>query len=77
MEKCKEKDVKCSSFLLTHGHAREDAVDFAATNNIDTILVGNRGLGAVQRMWLGSFSQYIVNHAPCDVVVVKETKTPQ
>jgi nucleotide-binding universal stress UspA family protein len=37
------------------------------------IVVGRRRLGALQRAWLGSTSAYVVQHAPCPVVVVPET----
>jgi nucleotide-binding universal stress UspA family protein len=37
------------------------------------IVVGRRRLGALQRAWLGSTSSYVVQHAPCPVVVVPET----
>jgi len=34
--------------------------------------VGNRGLNPVQRLLMGSFSNYIVNHSPCDVYVARK-----
>lgn len=40
------------------------------------IVVGRRRLGAVQRVWLGSTSSYVVQHAACPVVVVPETESP-
>lgn len=39
------------------------------------IVVGRRRLGAMQRVWLGSTSTYVVQHAPCPVVVVPETSS--
>jgi nucleotide-binding universal stress UspA family protein len=39
---------------------------------VGTIFVGSRGLGAIKRFLLGSFSNYIVTHASQNVMVVKE-----
>lgn len=37
------------------------------------VVVGRRRLGAMQRVWLGSTSSYVVQHAHVPVVVVPET----
>jgi nucleotide-binding universal stress UspA family protein len=71
MEKCKEKNITCHSFLLTEGHAREQACTFARDQHVDQVVVGTRGHSQVQRFFLGSFSHYVINHCPCDVVLVK------
>ncbi len=44
---------------------------YAEEHGMDTIVVGSRGLGAIKRMLLGSFSQYLLSHAKCDVILVK------
>ena len=46
-------------------------LDFAASNDIDLIVMGSRGLGLVKGVLLGSVSQYIVEQAKCPVLVVK------
>ena len=46
-------------------------LDFAASNDIDLIIMGSRGLGIVKGVLLGSVSQYIVEQAKCPVLVVK------
>jgi nucleotide-binding universal stress UspA family protein len=38
----------------------------------DVIVVGSRGLGAVQRLLLGSVSTAVVQRAPCSVLVVRD-----
>ncbi|KAF0925900.1 hypothetical protein E2562_018704 [Oryza meyeriana var. granulata] len=40
------------------------------------LVVGNRGLGAVKRVLMGSVSTYVVNHATCPVTVVRENVLP-
>jgi nucleotide-binding universal stress UspA family protein len=37
----------------------------------DVVVVGSRGLGAIRRVLLGSVSTYVVNNAPCPVLVVR------
>ncbi len=39
--------------------------------NIDLVVVGATGLGAVERIVMGSVSGSIVRHAKCDVLVVR------
>ena len=38
---------------------------------IDLIVLGSTGLDAIDRFIIGSTTQYIVNHASCNVMVVK------
>ncbi|WVZ96730.1 hypothetical protein U9M48_042331 [Paspalum notatum var. saurae] len=40
------------------------------------LVVGNRGLGTVKRVLMGSVSTYVVNHAACPVTVVRENMLP-
>lgn len=39
--------------------------------SIDLIVIGATGKGAIQKFTVGSTTDYVVNHAPCSVVVVK------
>ena len=39
--------------------------------NIDLIVVGATGLGAVERILMGSVSEFIIRHATCDVLVTR------
>eukprot|EP00300_Choanocystis_sp_HF-7_P004546 c13525_g1_i2.p1 GENE.c13525_g1_i2~~c13525_g1_i2.p1 ORF type:complete len:149 (+),score=24.80 c13525_g1_i2:171-617(+) len=72
LEQAQERGVRdCHSFVLAEGRPKEQSITFAIEKKVDTIFVGTRGLGAIQRFFLGSFSNYIVHHAPCDVLLVK------
>eukprot|EP00667_Euglena_gracilis_P014405 EG_transcript_14919 len=46
------------------------AIEFAASNNIQIIVCGSRGLSTTQRMVLGSFSTYLAGHATQHAVMV-------
>ncbi|MCC0177182.1 universal stress protein [Waterburya agarophytonicola K14] len=39
----------------------------------DLILIGSRGLTGVKEMFLGSVSNYVTHHAPCSVLIVRES----
>ncbi|MDQ0272089.1 universal stress protein [Cytobacillus purgationiresistens] len=49
--------------------------DVALKHNIDLIICGATGLNAVERFLIGSVSEHITRHAPCDVLVVRPNKT--
>ncbi|SEK32401.1 Nucleotide-binding universal stress protein, UspA family [Carnobacterium iners] len=38
---------------------------------IDLILLGATGLNAVERIFIGSVSEYVIRHAACDVLIVR------
>ncbi|KAK7332695.1 hypothetical protein VNO80_29450 [Phaseolus coccineus] len=53
------------------GDAREKLCDAVTQVPLDSITMGNRGLGPLQRVIMGSVSNFVVNNASCPVTVVK------
>ncbi len=47
----------------------DSALDWSA----DLILIGSRGLTGAKEMFLGSVSNYVTHHAPCSVLIMRET----
>jgi nucleotide-binding universal stress UspA family protein len=45
--------------------------------DIDVLAVGSRGRGAIRRALLGSVSSYVVQNAPCAVLVVRAGSVPE
>jgi nucleotide-binding universal stress UspA family protein len=39
--------------------------------NIDLIVLGATGLSYLERLFIGSVSQYVINHAKCDTLIVR------
>ncbi|MBB5158515.1 universal stress protein [Saccharopolyspora phatthalungensis] len=57
---------------IAEGHPARALLDAADETQADLIVVGNRGHGGFTEALLGSVSQYVVHHARCPVVVVRE-----
>jgi nucleotide-binding universal stress UspA family protein len=66
--------LKATSSVLD-GDPRELILAEAEVSNADTIFVGARGLGRMDRLLLGSVSNHIVSHAHCTVEVVRNHST--
>lgn len=45
-------------------------IETAETEKVDMIVMGSRGLGAIQRFLLGSVSNYVVHHSKCPVLII-------
>lgn len=49
-------------------------------HNVDLIMIGATGLNAVERLFIGSVSEYVIRNSTCDVLVVRtnlENNTPK
>lgn len=55
---------------VLEGKPGEEICALAAAMPADVVVVGARGGNAVSRALLGSVSSYVVEHAPCAVLVV-------
>eukprot|EP01091_Cochliopodium_minus_P012850 TRINITY_DN399_c0_g1_i5.p1 TRINITY_DN399_c0_g1~~TRINITY_DN399_c0_g1_i5.p1 ORF type:complete len:205 (+),score=43.56 TRINITY_DN399_c0_g1_i5:58-672(+) len=74
-------DLICKKFsffrvysLFLNDYFKGQAVD---KHNIDFCCIGRRGLGKLKRLFVGSTSSYVVQHANCDVFVVKGEHGPE
>ena len=47
------------------------AEDIPKREGIDLIVMGAKGMGAVERFFMGSVSENVIRHAACDVLVVR------
>lgn len=57
------------SVSIRVGSAYARIVEFAEEIQADMIMIGHRGLGNLQRFFLGSVAAKVVAHAPCSVYV--------
>jgi nucleotide-binding universal stress UspA family protein len=65
-----DKALKISTEII-EGSPREVIVDEAEKWHADLIVMGSRGLGAWNRLLLGSVSSGVVHHAKCSVEIVR------
>ncbi|MEB8433508.1 universal stress protein [Cocleimonas sp. KMM 6892] len=51
------------------GHRVDEIVEYAGKNNVDLIVMGSHGRRGLARL-VGSSTNGVINHAPCDVLTV-------
>jgi nucleotide-binding universal stress UspA family protein len=66
----KDEDIVVESAILKGSPAHE-IVNFAEENNIDLIVMGTHGKGAIERFLLGSVAENVVRHSKKAVLVVR------
>ncbi|XAR72338.1 hypothetical protein NMG60_11018945 [Bertholletia excelsa] len=75
LERAKET---CSKYGITAetvtgvGDPKETICAAVEKHHIELLVVGGHSRGPLKRLFLGSVSNYIVNHAKCPVLVVKK-----
>jgi nucleotide-binding universal stress UspA family protein len=60
-----------SKILLLEGLPGQIIVEFVKESDADLIVMGSRGLSGLKELFLGSVSHYVVQKAPCPVLIVK------
>lgn len=56
----------------THGYPFLEIVRYAKDQEIDLIVTGTHGRGAIAHMLMGSVAEKVVRKAPCPVLTVRE-----
>ena len=68
---------KCSASMKTiaesawAGNITNEITKLARKEQCNLIVVGNKGLGATARFFLGSVSNKLANNSPCSILIVK------
>ena len=70
--KAKPKKVKSLKTVIKQGDPADEILNVAEKMKADVIITGSHGRHGAQRFLLGSVSSKIVDHAACDVLVVKK-----
>ncbi|MDP2436796.1 MAG: universal stress protein [archaeon] len=76
--KCKEAGVVNMKLVLTYGtDIGESIVNYLNEHPSDFLYIGRRSLGSFKRLFLGSVSKHVLEHAPCTVTIVKQAFGPE
>jgi nucleotide-binding universal stress UspA family protein len=67
---CQQAGISCVQ-RLELGDPQHIICDVAKQEAVDLIVVGSHGKGRMERLLLGSVSNYVLNHAHCPVLVVR------
>ena len=67
---CQAAQMESRTRLET-GHPRDVICYVAKDENPDLVILGSRGLGSIERLMLGSVSDYVVHHCVSPVLVVR------
>ena len=65
------EQVEYEEINIYDNNAKRQIVQYAKENKIDLIVIGSTGVGVIDKFLVGSTTQYVVNNAPCNVMVVK------
>ena len=68
---CEEKGLNHEFFITDPDDKPGHMIcELAKEKNVDSIVMGQRGLGTISRMLLGSTSDYVLHHAHVPVIVI-------
>ncbi|KAJ7975938.1 Universal stress protein A-like protein [Quillaja saponaria] len=70
LQMCKDKLIKAETITFT-GDPKELICQATEQMPVDLLLIGSRGLGMLQRAFIGSVSDYCAHHAKCSILIVK------
>jgi nucleotide-binding universal stress UspA family protein len=69
-EKAKERNLEIKTEVVV-GHPADQIVRYAKDNEIDQIIMGQKGKSKIETWLLGSVSKRVSTYAPCTVTIVK------
>lgn len=60
-----------SKIIMKEGNITNEIIKIAKKEKCNLIIVGNKGLGATARFFLGSVSNKLANNSPCSILIIK------
>lgn len=73
--KANKLGVKDVETVLKYGSPKiEISESLPDEYDIDLLYLGSTKLNAVERIFIGSVSEYVIRHAPCDVLIIRRDK---
>jgi len=74
---CTNSNIKPRLLLGISKHIGAAICHAIDVKGIHTLVIGKRGIGKIARLILGSTSEYCLENANCNVVIVKKEFTPK
>lgn len=71
LDLAKENGIEDVKIFADIAEPKNRIVELAEEEKVDLVIMGATGKGAIKRALVGSTTSYVVNHAPCNVLVVK------
>jgi len=71
VKEVKRKGLGNFQSTMLHGDPAHAIIEFARKNSVDMIVMGSRGLGTLEDLFLGSVSHKVSHLAECTCVTVK------
>ena len=70
---CRARELRVTKIdtIEEEGNAEEKILQIAKDKEVDTIVVGNKGLNTAEELLEGSVSHKISHYAKCSVVIVR------
>ncbi|CAH8514888.1 unnamed protein product [Dicrocoelium dendriticum] len=70
VQRAKDSGLTAQAFIHVDSRPGSAIVKAIKSHAPDIVVMGNRGLGAIRRTFLGSVSDYVLHHAAAPVVIV-------
>lgn len=75
IEYAQQEGVTIIQPIIKYGSPKEElSYILPREYHVDLIMIGATGLNAFERLLIGSVSEYVSRHAPCDVTIVRKHK---
>ena len=68
-----QEGIDCDISVIHGDEPYQDIVRLASENHVDMIIVGRHGRTGLLRLMMGSVAAKLIDHAPCNVLVVSPT----
>ena len=68
------EELNARTVITRAGNVAHAIVEYAKHNEIDLIIVGTHGRGAIQRFLIGSVAERVMRTAPCPVLTVRSNE---
>ncbi len=66
--------LNTETHLIESGHVGESLIDYAENHGCDLVMTGDSDSGLLTRVFMGSTSRYVLRHAKCSVLTVRDKK---